>query len=119
MILALLFAAINAEASYTCKGAFGEFTLESITKNTFKSTLDGKLDRGNGQPTYSEKKDKLIYYVNNGCDNDMTFRVPTVVVEALENRNNPFLRFAMNVDYLDPDQVFLGTEVVCTLDSVK
>lgn len=110
MILIAAFAAFTAHADsyYQCEfvkqASIKPFKITVLTKTDFDATLDGNFD------SVVPFNDKVLqYYFNNGCDNDITFRIPKYVPEG-----RPY-KFNMRVDYLTADEYLVDTEVFCDL----
>ena len=107
-IAALVAFTAHAGSYYQCEFAkqagVKPFKITTLTKSDFDATLDGNFD------SVTPLNDKILqYYFNNGCDNDITFRIHKDVPEY-----RPY-KFNMRVDYYAPDEHLTDTEVFCDL----
>ena len=105
LTLILICMVSNAFAGYLCQGLKGtqleQFKIYELSESNIETSLDGSLDSthlNNGH---------IGYVYNNGCDNEIYFKLSKVAAEYLPET------FNMKVDYLTEDQVLTDSEVVC------
>ena len=102
-----ILASLTSYAQYQCHGpkktSLESFRIYTLTATELETGLDGTLD------VAEESLDKkfIEYIYNNGCDNDVTFRISKLVAEYRPQS------FNMRVDYLTYDEILTDAEVVC------
>ncbi len=105
-LLFVSFFTLTAQAAYKCEGIkdtpLEAFTIYELTSSNLDTQLDGGMD------TVEELGNGILEYIyNNGCDNDITFRINKLITQYQPQT------FNMKVDYYTVEDILTNVDVVC------
>jgi hypothetical protein len=106
ILMVLIFLSNTAFAGYNCFGpkktSVENFVINELSTTTIDTSFDGGFD------SVEEDKDELLTYTyNNGCDNELYFKISKYV-----SKYNPQV-FSMKMDYLTQEEFLKDVQVVC------